>query len=250
MSALTNHSIAAHSGVLVIEKDAEAEVKRLEHEAITEENRARQITVETDDECDQASAEMIRLKTLIKAAQERFDPIVEAANRAHKEACKQRSIVIEPLQRAINILSPKVAGFLQQKRQAEEAERQRQLEAARAAAEAEREREIEQAEAQGCSDDEVQALCDMPLAIAPVVRTPAARVARPVSARSSYRAIVKNKLALVQHVAKNPQLLELLSVNEPALNGMARSLKTALSLPGVEVMNESTTVTRTVTGKA
>lgn len=248
-AAVVNHELALASGALLVERMSD-DLKKLEAQAVSEEERARNALVQSDADCEIVSAEMVRLKTLIQAAQERFDPIVDAAYKAHSEACKQRRLVIDPLQRALNLLGPKVAGFLQRKKQEEEARRQREIEESRLRAAAEREREIEQAEANNASREEVEALCAMPLPAAVVTAPRRAVASGPVSTRDSYKALVTNKLALLQYVAKNPQYLNLWNVNESALNQLARSLKTALQIPGVEVINEAIAATRTAARKS
>jgi hypothetical protein len=58
------------------------------------------------------------------------------------------------------------------------------------------------------------------------------------STRSVWKAVVKDKAAFVRYVAEHPEWLSLLDVNEPGLNGLARSQKAALALPGVEAVEE------------
>lgn len=72
----------------------------------------------------------------------------------------------------------------------------------------------------------------------PVAPAPAKPAAAGVSFRDNWSARVTDLMALVQAVAKGEQPITLLEVNQPALNGLARSLKGAMRVPGVEAVNE------------
>ncbi len=56
--------------------------------------------------------------------------------------------------------------------------------------------------------------------------------------RENWCAEVTDLWSLVKAVAKNKALLPLLEANLPALNAQARSLKTALQIPGVRAVNK------------
>jgi hypothetical protein len=55
-----------------------------------------------------------------------------------------------------------------------------------------------------------------------------------IAGRSTWQAVVKDKAAFLKYVAEHPEWLNLVEVNMVALNGLARSQKSALALPGVE----------------
>lgn len=59
-----------------------------------------------------------------------------------------------------------------------------------------------------------------------------------LASRSSWRAEVLDKLALVKYVAEHAEWLQLLEPNAVALNGLARSQKSALAIPGVRSVEE------------
>src|SRR5581483_5384975 len=128
---------------LVIDTPDTAE---FEQEASQELQSATTYEILTERDYGKACDELVRLKAVIDEAHARFDPIVEKAHEAHKEACRQRKIVLDPLEQANSILRSKVGNFLlRQQREKEERDRQA-LEAARRQAEEDREREIEHAE--------------------------------------------------------------------------------------------------------
>ncbi len=71
-----------------------------------------------------------------------------------------------------------------------------------------------------------------------IVVAPTAPKLTGVAARSTWRAEVIDKLSFVKHVAGHPEWLHLVEPNLVALNGLARSQRGALSLPGVKVTEE------------
>lgn len=58
------------------------------------------------------------------------------------------------------------------------------------------------------------------------------------SMRKNWKAEVTDKAALIKHVAANPHLVNLLDVNDSALNKMAKALELNLNLPGVRPWND------------
>ncbi len=59
-----------------------------------------------------------------------------------------------------------------------------------------------------------------------------------IAARSVWRAELTDKGAFIRYVAEHPEWLHLVEANATALNGLARSQKSALCLPGVKVFEE------------
>ncbi len=59
-----------------------------------------------------------------------------------------------------------------------------------------------------------------------------------LSSKSTWRAELIDKPAFVKYVAEHQEWLHLLDVNTTALNGLARSQKSALAIPGVRVEEE------------
>ena len=73
----------------------------------------------------------------------------------------------------------------------------------------------------------------LPLAIPQPTARPAG-----LATRSTWRAEVIDKAVLVRYVAEHPEWLSLIDANAAALNGLARAQKSALSIPGVRVVEE------------
>ena len=168
------------------------------------------------------------IKALRAEADEAFDPIIKKAFETHHEALAKKRHVTDPLVQAETILKSGMGVFDdEQTRLREEEERRRREEADRLAAEL-RQAEIQEAEATGASKEELQALAEAPLPVMPIVVAAPRRV-NGVSSRTAWKDEVTDLQALVRFAA----------MNETAINGLARSLKSAMSIPGIRVTSES-----------
>ena len=163
-----------------------------------------------------------------------FDPIIEKAHQAHKEALAQKNRHAEPLEEAKRIVTSKAKAFEDAQRRIQ-AEAQRQAEEeARKREEEERIREAQAAEQSGAAPEEVDAILETPLPVAPVHTAPTFQRGKGLTRERLFSAQVTSKLLLVKFVAENPQYLNLLEPNMPALNALARAQQNLLKIPGVQ----------------
>lgn len=225
---------------LVVDNTRAAEVTE---QALSWPDRARTLKV-TDDKSYADAAEVLKgIKALRGEVDSTFDPIVKAAFDSHRTAVAQKRKAEAPLTEAEGIIKRSLGDYNT------EQERKRQEEARRlqAIADAEEEtRRLDQAAAMELEGnqfgdaalvEEAHALISQPVVAAPVAPLPKATPSvAGISHRTTYSAEVVNFAALVQHIAKYPNLLPLLKVDTTALNAQARSLKDSLSLPGVRVI--------------
>jgi hypothetical protein len=208
--------------------------------------RARSLAIDSQEALELAADELAAVKALLSEVDATFDPIVKKAFETHKEAVAQKKRHRQPLEEAELIFKGAIAGYhsrqgllrLQEQKRLEEEARARQAE--------ELEREIEQAEAEGASSAEVAAIIQREEARppAPVVAPQTVRPVAGVSMREMWAAEVTNLLSLVRYVANNPQFVGLLTPNMTAINGMARSLKTAMRIPGVRAYSTTGVASR------
>jgi hypothetical protein len=190
-----------------------------------------------------AAEHLQAIKALQAEADQTFDPIISKAFAAHKEALAQKKRITEPLNQAEGMLKRNMGVYAQeQARLRMEEERRLREQAEREAAE-EREREIEAAEAAGASQEEVAVITEAPLLRRPVVMAPSPKV-NGVSSREIWKADVTDLAALVKYVATRPDLVNLLLPNLPAINAQARSLRSAMNIPGVRVWAETNIAAR------
>jgi hypothetical protein len=199
-----------------------------------------------------------------------FDPIISKAWASHKEAVAQKKRVDAPFVEAERVLKLGIGGYLTEQerlRQAEElrlreeadrAQREAEAETRRLQAEAEClhaeeiERQIEEAEAEGASRAVIEHLASQPAPVvavepvfmpAPVVASTVTPV-QGISAREIWSAEVTDIVALAAHIAANPQYRNLIAPNMTALNQLARSLKSAMRIPGVKAVSTSNIAAR------
>ena len=83
-----------------------------------------------------------------------------------------------------------------------------------------------------------------------MLSAPRPTTSAPVGLRQTYKGRVTNHLALVKYIAANPQYLDLIPVDESALNKIASTFKGKFSLPGVEFYAQNGTATRTKGSKS
>ncbi len=212
-------------------------VVELESKALTIPEQAKQITIKDQAGLDLAGELLKGIKALRKEIDATFDPIIGAAFKAHREAVAQKKKVEAPLAEAENIVKPRIAGYLQEQERIRLAEQRRLEEEARKRAEEEALAAAVEAEQAGATEEEVQSVLAAPVPIVPVSAPPTFQKVQGISTRDNWSAEVIDKAALVRAAAANSSLLALIEPNIPALNGMARSLKSAMNIPGVRAVN-------------
>lgn len=219
--------------------DIEPRELALERKALYWPNRAREMRI-FDQATYELAADALRgIKLLRDEIEQTFGPIVKKAHEAHKEAVAQRKKVEAPLEEAERIFKGNISGYLiEQERIRLEAERKAREEAERLQAEA-IEASIEAAEESGASAEEIAAIIEQPM-VAPVVSVaPTVQPVSGISAAKTYRVEVVNLRELAKAVATGAVPETYIAANLPALNGVARSTRGAISIPGVRIVEDS-----------
>lgn len=219
-----------------------------------------------------AADDLKDIKTKAKELEDRRKAITGPLDKAKKEVMDLFRDPMEVLTRAEAVLKRAMLTY-QQDEERKRQEEQRRLEAqarqeraameaqaaaARAEAEAEAARLREQAESERAAGNATAAeqlltqateTVEVATAEAAVIEataevipmptaTMAAAKASGISTRGTWKAEVMDKQALIAHVAANPDLLDLLDINQSALNSLARALKANAKLPGVRVYED------------
>ena len=216
-------------------------IEEVEQRALTLPEKADRIMIMNADTFKDAAEFTLTLRTIKKEIDNTFDPIVKKAHEAHKEAVSQKKKVMEPVEQAQKIIDRKIGDFhTEQERQRKIEEDRLRKEAEERARNEEEDRRLSEAvrmEAEG-QTEMAQAILEAPIAppvvVVPKVETQAPKV-EGLSVTKTYRAQVTNFHALVQAVVQGRAPIGLLEVNQTALNGMARALKEAFSVPGCVV---------------
>lgn len=198
-----------------------------------------------------AGEELQAIKKRGKALEEQRTAITGPLNAALKAVNALFKPAQELLDSAESVIKTKMIGF-QRAEEARAAEARRIAEAEAAAERARMQAEADAAaklaaaaaaagQAEAAAEAAAQAeamqlaaqVVTAPVNIAPIVK--AAGISK-VSV--AYKARVTDPMALICHIAQNPDLARLVDVNTSALNAMAKALEKNLNLPGVEVYTE------------
>ena len=220
---------------------ADTQIDIVRAEAMDWPTKARALVVSDAPSYTGAAALLQGIKALRKQIADVFDPHITRAHQAHKALVKEKADAEAPLTEA----ETTIKGRLKTYDDAQEkirAEAQRVADAA--ALKVEQDKVLAQAaameiEAAATGDTQLQAdaeaLISQPVYIAPAQVAKATPVISGISYATTYSARVVDKLKLIQFVAANPQFVGLVDANQVALNQQARSLKTAMQIPGVVV---------------
>jgi hypothetical protein len=200
-------------------------------------------SITTGDECEAAAEDLKSIK---------------ARQQALEEA---RTKITRPLleaQRAVNALFKGPADMLAQAEQivkrgiltyqAEEERKRREAEAAAAEAARKERAKLEAQAAKAAASGKLEKAEALQATAASIperieIASTAPRLGG-VSSKSIWRAEVTDKHAFLTYVIAHPEWLHLLEVNMAALNGLARSQKSALALPGVKTVEEKNLAAR------
>lgn len=213
--------------------------------------RSRSLQIRTPDEYVRACEEKLALDMMIKDRHANHDPVVAKAFETHRAATAARASDINPLEAAKKIYDDAIHRWqTEQRRIALAAAEAQRKEDERIAIEA-REREIEEAEAAAADSgamyqaeaiEEVRAIIERPVYVAPV-HVPKVLASVPQVAGIRKRAeLWAAKLdpsttgalhKLIQFVSKNPQFEHLLQLNEQSANALAKAMKQTMNVPGL-----------------
>ena len=204
------------------------ENEKLTTEIAVCENKARSIEIKDTPTYLEASTFYKAIDETIQKVKESFDPIVEQAHKAHKEAIAQRDKHLKPLEAAKSLIKQKMAEYNLKLRQEEE-ERNRKI--AEEMKKQEEEMKLAQALAleQAGEKELAEAVLEQPSNIVPLI------VAKPEipNVGVSFRKVWKFRIV-------NPDLIPraYLKIDEVKIGQVVRAMKDGANIPGVEVFTE------------
>lgn len=212
-----------------------AVMEAVEEKALSVPDQARNFLITTNEDFQNADSLLTSWKGIEAEIHSAFDPIVDAAHKAHKEAVAQRKKYLDPIEQGRALLKPKMSAYAdEQERKRKEAERMAQEEARKREEEAqlatalEAEKSGDTAAAEAIIAAPVEALAVTLPKFTPKVQT---------TFRESWSAEVTSLLDLVKAIAAGKAPLNLVIPNTVALNGLARSLKGTMAYPGVKAVS-------------
>lgn len=213
--------------------------KQIEQKALSITERAAAVQIRDQASYDVAVELLKGIKSLRKEAEDHHRPMIDAAYRAHRAACDALKRIDEPLKQAETQVKGRIGGWEMEQERIRREEQRRREEEARRLAEEEILANAIAAEASGASPVEVAAIVEeaatAPL-VAPPPPPPAYEKAAGVAVRTSYSAEVFNLMDLILHVARNPELSNLLAPNLTAIRALARAQGEQFKVPGVRLV--------------
>lgn len=216
------------------------ETQDVETKAVTIVDQAKAVKV-TDAASYQAAGSLYKsIGEMIKEVKDTFDPICEAANKAHKAATAKRAKFLDPLQDAYRSVKGLMSAWDAEQERLRQEEQRRLEEIARKEAE---ERAIldaiaaeEEARLNGATQEEAEeeaaAIIEQPVYVPPVVVPKAVPKVQGVSFRELWSCECFDVRALCKGVAEGRVSPECVLPNMPVLNKLATGLKATMNVPG------------------
>jgi hypothetical protein len=216
----------------VLTTDDASVIVEIKSEALAIPERA-QITVVDNATMLQADNVRSDIKAMIKKVDEKFKPIADKAFQAHRGITGLWKEIKAPLEAADQYLVEQVKRFQREERDKVEAEQRRLQEIARKEAEEKALADAIAAEQEG-NHEEAQAIIEEKPYVPPIILKPTTPKVDQRVYGTVWKARVTSKALLIKFISDNPHFIHLVDVNQSEINGMAKSQKSALRLPGVE----------------
>lgn len=215
-----------------------------EKEAVALTALAKGLLIQNDEDFTRADELLVSIATQKKDIASRFDPIIQKAHSAHKEALAQKVRLILPREQAETLIRARMVEY----RDAKKVEADRLAAAAavtgKAALEEERLYIADQLEQSG-RGQEAEAVLSQPIvAPPPTASWSPVPPSRGTSFKETWKMRVVSLPDLVKAVADGKAPENLILANESALNGIAKALKASAKIPGVEFYKETGTSVR------
>jgi hypothetical protein len=198
--------------------------------------QARSLAIETTDDYENASAFLQLIAERKQKVGEVFDPIVEKAHAAHKEAVAQRNKLLDPL-RVIELdVKNKIARFRSDQERKRRAEELRLQEEAHQKAEADALAQAEQLQAAGEPELAGMVIEEAVAAPAPVVVLPSTVPKQDgISGRTNWKYRITDEAVIPR---------EYLSPDPVKIGAVVRAQKSLARIPGIEVYPEESVSVR------
>lgn len=191
----------------------------------------------------QALEAVRRLRAGEKGIQDHFAKSIKDAHAAHKSILSAVAALTGPIAEARSIFDQKTARYESAERIKAQEEARRLQEEARRAEEERTLMDAINAEADG-DNAAAEAILAEPVSAPVVIVAPQIAKVAGLSEQTRWSAEVTDLARLVSHVAKHPELINLLVPNDTALNALARAQQAALAIPGVRAVPTTTRIHR------
>jgi len=198
--------------------------------ALSVPDQAKQISIKTMDDYVRAGEIMLTIKAIRKKITDTFKPIKQKMDAAKQEVLDQERAADAPLKEAEALLSPQIITWNREQERIRQAEEARLREEARKQEEERRLQEAILAEQHG-QKEEAEAIMETPVQVAPVVVPKSVPKVSGMSIRDNWKFKITNEKLIPR---------EYLKVDEVKIGQVVRALKSATTIPGIDVYNEGT----------
>ncbi len=212
------------------------ELVPVEARALTLSEQARAMTVTDQVTHDIATELYLGLSQLEKEISAIHDPAIKAAHDSHKAAIAAKAKLAGPVEEAKRIIKPKITAWEAEQERIRRELEEKALEEARKREEAERLAMAVHAEQLGAPAEYVEEVLSTPQEIQRPIVAPTFQKTKGFSSRENWSARVTDIRLLCKEIAEGRQPANLVDGNMTVLNGLARSLKSALKIPGVQAV--------------
>jgi Fe2+ transport system protein B len=221
------------------------ETQEVETKAVTIVDQAKAVKV-TDARTYEAAGHLYKsIGEMIKEVKDTFDPICDAANKAHKAATAKRAQYLDPLQDAYKSVKGLMSAWDQEQERLRLAEQRRLEEIARKEAEERALQEAiaaeEEAKRNGATQEEAEqeaaAIIDEPVYVPPVEVQKTVPKVQGIVYRETWSAECFDIKALCKGVAEGRVSPECVMPNMPVLNKLATGLKSTMAVPGCRAIS-------------
>jgi hypothetical protein len=218
------------SGVAVID---------LEQKASALVTQAKALKITDQQTYDLAAERLLAVADLRREIVEHHRPMKQAAYAAHQQVIAAEKKLLDPVSEAERLYKVSISMFEAEERRREAEARAKAEAEARRQAEEQREREMLQAEAQGADVEEITAMMNEPLVVAPARVEPAFQQAKGVSVAANWKGEVVSLKELARSIAAGTANISLIMPCETAINQLARATRGTLVIPGIRFFSES-----------
>ena len=216
----------------------------LENKSIEVVTQAKGIAIINNDTYKSASEFIKAIKGLQKEIKDTFQPIIEKANIAHKEAINQRDKHLDPLLKAEWMIKNKMIEYSTEQEKIRIVE-QRKLEELQKKEAEKLLKKAEKAEAKGNIEkaEELFEQAEITQSITPLVETKVEKV-EGISYKETWYAEVYDLMGLCKGVVDNIIPISCILPNMPALNQLARTYRLTNKIAGVNFKCEKVVAVR------
>ena len=194
---------------------------------------AKSISVTSKESFELATNLTKKIKSLAQEIKESFDPIIQKAHAAWKEAIARRDFHLVPLEETERLIKSNIGIYLERERRIQAHARMKTEEEARKKAEEERLQMAETLEKQGHKKAALDVL-DKPLAVLVPQEAPFTKMDG-VSSYTKYYAVVTDMEIFIKAVADGKAQIGLLEPNQSALDKFVNALGGKINIPGIRV---------------